>query len=977
MAPVWGQPRGLRCFCQCQFAEKTREFNSVLEMYCSYLRRGERMAFLCLLVMARGLLGSVGSEDTWCINNLSPGRSLLVRIVVLCDVHGLDSLDSWRTPVVGGSAALIVLDSGDFPQELPYRRPLFLCWGVRKGVSFIFIPSSESSSSGERGSVSGSEYSGNHGRSSETTELSTSDSSSQEAILPVSGQDPNRSLVAEGVSSKFVNKDIKRLRTCYQISEDIVLRLPDKGEWACSSNGEDAVLYEDNLVAGLRLPFRPFERELLHRLGLAPSQLNPNVWRLTIGLQEFGALCVTRGPRDLFRISLILTEAGNPKFFFLCGDNWEFSPDKAVGEDPCGLRRSWGTPSVDAFRRSSLSTCFKERLLRVVDYQKERLVRLVDLLSPFTLEEWSLGPEPSPEVRKAIKSYQQRMTTRAERKRLREVAQNLEDLPDASALFSKKAKSGKKVVIEKGNSSKKGGHQDKPLLPAKAKTPEKVQVYHEVPPSPVALKGKGVASGDIIPTIYNSSSKAMDKVTKMYKKVDDMDLLRMSIQDSLKATGQMFVVGNRLRSSGSELSKLKANLEEAKAQALAHKKVAEGLKVEKGALRSQIKQLEADVKRKEKLISALETGRDELLHKAEALQGEISDAKETVVIDFKASKDFQEATRRFYVAGFEHFKKRAALAFGDVKDWSMVKIFDDKETTAVEKDNGPQGDDSVVGPIDGQVASVDDQTNPPPTSDEAQRKLRDLSHVYSLEKGRDSTITYMESLLYEGVDLTTFFRVSILMTPFWTYPSRGMLFDDTLLDIAPHGCLTVLRGVSILMTPFWTYLPRGMLFDDSLLDIAPHGCLTVLRGVSILMTPFWTYPSRGMLFDDTLLDIAPHGCLTVLRGVSILMTPFWIYPLRGMLFDDSLLDIAPHGCLTVLRGVSILMTPFWTYPPRGMLFNDTLLDIAPHGCLTVLRGVSILMTPFWTYPPRGMLFNDTLLDIAPHGCLTVLRGASI
>ena len=36
----------------------------------------------------------------------------------------------------------------------------------------------ESSSSSERGSVSGSEYSGNHGQSSETTELSTSDSSS-------------------------------------------------------------------------------------------------------------------------------------------------------------------------------------------------------------------------------------------------------------------------------------------------------------------------------------------------------------------------------------------------------------------------------------------------------------------------------------------------------------------------------------------------------------------------------------------------------------------------------------------------------------------------------------------------------------------------------------------------------------------------------------------------------------------------------
>uniref|UniRef100_A0A2N9FDB5 Transposase (putative) gypsy type domain-containing protein n=1 Tax=Fagus sylvatica TaxID=28930 RepID=A0A2N9FDB5_FAGSY len=694
-APVWGRPRKLRWF------------------FCrTYLGTDGGWLFMSF-GHPRGLPEVVRSWDTWGVYGPSSGKQWLACAWCWATLRGLHPLDSRKTPVLVRAPVTVLRDHCS-RQQLFHR---FLRRGLSAALplgplSRVFMAlgvgdSSESSSSGGGHSLtpmSGSEDPGSQGRSSETAESSSSDSVSQEPRIPISVRNLDKPFIAEGVPSKLIDKDVVRIRSRYQIPENIVLRLPDDGEWACSSNGEDIALYEDSLTGGLRLPFRPFEREVLHRLGLSPSQLNPNGWRIMTGLQVLWRMASEgEGSPKLILDLPNSNRSWKPKFFFLCGSYFEFTPGEEAGE-LYGLRRSWGIPNTNAFHRPSLSKRLKQRLSLVTDFQKGRAVGLFDLVSPITLAQWSLGPEPSAEVLKAIQAYNRSMTTRAERKRLREAAQKVDDLPDASALFSKRAKSEKKVPMEKGTSSKKGGRQEKPLPAAKGRAAEKVHVYHEIPSSPVrALKGKEVSADEIQPTIYSSSSRAMDKVKEMYEQVDlevydhveDLDLLRLSIQDSLKAEGQVFVLGNRVRMSARESAKLKADLEKANAQSSAHQEAMETLNAERGVLKSQVKKLETDLKAKDGRLSALEKERDELLRKTVGLQQQVLNARETAVNEFKASEEFEDDTRCYYVAGFEHFRKRVALAFGDAQDWTTMKIIDDEETTVAEGDSEEEeeGDD--------------------------------------------------------------------------------------------------------------------------------------------------------------------------------------------------------------------------------------------------------------------------------------------
>ena len=93
----------------------------------------------------------------------------------------------------------------------------------------------------------------------------------------------DRSWKAMSYFNKVDQEGINRIRTRYQIPDDVVLRIPDLDERAyCPKFEGDVAFYEVDFQAGVRFPLQPFVRDLLDFLSLALGQVTPNSWRTVI-----------------------------------------------------------------------------------------------------------------------------------------------------------------------------------------------------------------------------------------------------------------------------------------------------------------------------------------------------------------------------------------------------------------------------------------------------------------------------------------------------------------------------------------------------------------------------------------------------------------------------------------------------------------------------------------------------------------------
>ena len=190
------------------------------------------------------------------------------------------------------------------------------------------------------------------------------------------GGEPEKLWIARSYLSKVEDEDgLKKYRDRYQIPYDVVLRIPDLDERACSSRYDDVAFYEVDFNVGLRFPMQPLMRELLDHLHLALAQLAPNAWRTMISCMVLWQIC-SKGEDYLMMDELLYCYkpcqiAVSPGFWtlnsrergmklvthlptsnrewkddyiFVYGDNWEALPWEEKDDSFIRVRRAWGTP---------------------------------------------------------------------------------------------------------------------------------------------------------------------------------------------------------------------------------------------------------------------------------------------------------------------------------------------------------------------------------------------------------------------------------------------------------------------------------------------------------------------------------------------------------------------------------------------------------------------------------------------------------
>ncbi|KAJ0967813.1 hypothetical protein J5N97_024730 [Dioscorea zingiberensis] len=196
--------------------------------------------------------------------------------------------------------------------------------------------------------------------------------------MPKLARDPKR--CSFSIVNTLSEDKIDNLVKKYHLSSsNISYRVPSATEHACSpSQKEDLAVYQDALIAGLRLPFPQVFIDIFRHFGLNPSQLTPNSWRILCGFVVVSMLCEVEPSARLFSLLFNLNQDRQSDWYYFGAKSgaaflgsvpdsikdWKNKYFFVSNTESWGFNTKWGnpfTPSASKAKENPIDTDWFQR----------------------------------------------------------------------------------------------------------------------------------------------------------------------------------------------------------------------------------------------------------------------------------------------------------------------------------------------------------------------------------------------------------------------------------------------------------------------------------------------------------------------------------------------------------------------------------------------------------------------------------------
>jgi phenylalanyl-tRNA synthetase alpha subunit len=153
------------------------------------------------------------------------------------------------------------------------------------------------------------------------------------------------------------------------------------------------------------------------------------------------------------------------------------------------------------------------------------------------------------------------------------------------------------------------------------------------------------------------------------------------------------VMGRRCASVEEDLATLQAKSMADEAEMKNTKRAVMELTRERNDALAKVEKLKKELKARDDDVKAAVDAKDKAVADLKHLVSQIEGAKEAAVSEFRASKVFEDINTRYFLFGFEAFRKQAVQRFPGL-DFSALQPYDD-EDSVVDVSQDQAGDEDV------------------------------------------------------------------------------------------------------------------------------------------------------------------------------------------------------------------------------------------------------------------------------------------